>query len=65
MACRAHVGRKFVNVFACQCNCTTEEAICRITDIYAVEKEVRGKPSERLVALRQARAKPIFADLDA
>jgi len=65
MACMAHVRRKFVDVFASQGNAIAEEAIRRIAELYAVEKEVRGRSPEARVALRQARAKPIFDDLEA
>ncbi len=65
MACMAHVRRKFVDVFASQGNAIAEEAIRRIAELYAVEKEARGKSSEARVALRQARSKPIFDDLEA
>ncbi len=65
VACLAHVRRKFVDVFTAQGSSIAEEAIRRIAEIYAVEKEARGKPPEERTALRQARAKPIFDDLEA
>ena len=65
MACMAHVRRKFVDVFASQGNAIAEDAIRRIAELYAVEKDARGKSSEVRVALRQARAKPIFNNLEA
>ena len=65
MACMAHVRRKFVDVFASQGNAIAEEAIRRIAELYAVEKEARGQSPDARVALRQARAKPIFDDLEA
>ena len=65
MACMAHVRRKFVDVFASQGNAIAEEAIRRIAELYAVEKEVRGKSPDVRVALRQARSKQIFNDLEA
>ena len=65
MACMAHVRRKFVDVFASQGNAIAEEAIRRSAELYAVEKEARGKLPDVRVALRQARAKPIFDDLEA
>lgn len=37
----------------------------RIAQLYAVEKEARGSPPERRVAIRQSQAKPIFDDLEA
>ena len=65
MACMAHVRRKFVDVFASQGNAIAEEAIRRIAELYAVEKDARGKTPDARVALRQARAKPIFDNLEA
>jgi len=65
MACMAHVRRKFVDVFASQGNAIAEEAIRRIAELYAVEKDARGQSPDARVALRQARAKPIFDDLEA
>jgi transposase len=64
MACIAHVRRKFVDVFASQGNAIAEEAIRRIAEPYAVEKDARGKTPEERVALRQGRAKPIFDELE-
>jgi len=40
-----------------------EEDIRRIADLYAVEKEARGKPSEERVVIRQERTRLIFHDL--
>ena len=65
MACMAHVRRKFVDVFASQGNAIAEEAIRRIAELYAVEKDARGKSPDDRVAIRQARAKPVFDDLEA
>jgi hypothetical protein len=64
MACMAHVRRKFVDVFASQGNAIAEEAIRRIAELYTVGKEVRGTSPAARVALRQARAKPIFNELE-
>ena len=64
MACMVHVRRKFVDVFASQGSSIAEEAIRRIALLYAVEKEARGKTPDERVALRQAKAKPIFDDLE-
>ena len=63
-ACLAHVRRKFVDVFTAQGSSIAEEAIRRIGELYAVEKEARGRsPSER-ETLRQEKARPIFDDLE-
>ncbi len=42
-----------------------DEAIARITQLYAIEKEARGFPPDRRRELRQTDAVPLFDDLDA
>ncbi len=54
-----------MDVFASQGNAIAKEAIRRIAELYALEKEARGKTPDARVALRQTRAKPIFDDLEA
>ena len=63
-ACMAHIRRKFVDVFTAQGSSIAEEATLRIAALYAVEKEARGKPPQERVALRQAKAAPLFDDLE-
>jgi transposase len=65
MACMAHVRRKFVDVFASQGNAIAEDAIRQIVDLYVVEKDARGKSPDARVAVRQARAKPVFEEFEA
>lgn len=65
MACMVHVRRKFVDEFERTGADIAKHAITQIADLYAVEKEVRGKSPEERVALRQEKAKPIFDDLEA
>jgi len=65
MACMAHVLRKFVDILTSQGNAIVEEAIRRITELYAVAKDARGKPVKARVALRQAKSKPFLDDLEA
>jgi transposase len=64
VACMAHVRRKFVDVFKSQGSHVAKQAIQRIAQLYAVEKEARGSPPERGVKLRHAKAKPILDDLE-
>jgi transposase len=64
VACMAHIRRKFVDVFQSEGSVIAEEAIKRIAGLYGMEKEARGQPPEERVRLRQARAKPIFDDLE-
>ena len=64
VACMAHIRRKFVDVHRSQGSSIAEEAIRRIGQLYAVEKEARGSPPDQRTAIRQAKAKPIFDDLE-
>lgn len=60
----AHVRRKFVDIHRSQGSSIAEEAIGRIAQLYAVEKEARGSPPDIRVALRKAHAAPVFDDLE-
>ena len=64
VACMAHVRRKFVDVHKAQGSAIAEEFIRRIAELYAIEKQARGSPPDRRVEIRQAKAKPIFNDLE-
>jgi len=64
VACMAHIRRKFVDVHKAQGSAIAEEAIRRIADLYAIEKEARGSPPDQRKAIRQAKARPIFDDLE-
>ncbi len=64
VACMAHVRRKFVDIHRSQGSPIAEEAIGRIAQLYAVEKEARGSPPEVRVALRRAHAAPVFDELE-
>jgi transposase len=65
VACMAHVRRKFVDIHRSQASPIAAEAIQRIARLYAVEKEARGSPPERRMDLRQAKAVPVFDELEA
>ena len=64
VACMAHIRRKFVDVQQSQGSAIAEEAIRRIAELYAVEKQARGSPPDERVRLRQAKAKQVLDDLD-
>lgn len=64
VACLAHVRRKFVDIQKSLGGAIAEEAIRRITQLYAVEKEARGLAPEERRTFRQAKAKPVFDDLE-
>jgi hypothetical protein len=65
VACMAHVRRKFVDVHRAQGSAIADEAIRRIARLYTIEKEARGSPPDYRVEIWQAKAKPIFDDLEA
>ncbi len=64
VACMAHVRRKLVDVHRAQGSAIADEAIRRIAQLYAIEKEARGSPPDRRVEIRQAKAAPIFDELE-
>ncbi len=62
-ACWAHTRRKFHDILAATESPTAAEAVRRIGELYAVEKQVRGSPPEIRLAARQTRARPVMEDL--
>jgi transposase len=62
-ACWAHARRKFHDIFAATQSPTAAEAIRRIGDLYAIEKEARGSPPEIRLDIRQARSTLVIEDL--
>ena len=64
VACLAHIRRKFADVFQSEGSVIAENTIRRIAALYAVEKEARGLAPDQRVEIRQAKAKPVFEDLE-
>ena len=62
-ACWAHARRKFHDIHLAHASPTTTEALSRIGALYAIEDEVRGKPVDLRLSVRQARARPLLDDL--
>jgi len=62
-ACWAHARRKFYDLHAATKSPLAAEALDRIGALYAIEKEIRGKPAAQRRQVRQARAGPLLADL--
>jgi transposase len=59
-ACWAHVRRKFFELDQAHQSPVAKEALMRIAELYAIEKEIRGRsPAERREA-RQARSRPLL-----
>jgi transposase len=62
-ACWAHTRRKFHDIHLAHASPTTTEALARIGALYAIEDEVRGKPVDLRLSVRQTRARPLLDDL--
>src|ERR1700739_179210 len=62
-ACWAHARRKFHDIHLAHASPTTTEALARIGALYAIEHEIRGKPVDVRLSVRQARARPLLDDL--
>ena len=64
-ACWAHVRRKFYDLNLAHHSPIAAEAIERIAGLYAIESEIRGRPAEERMQVRQARARPLLESLRA
>lgn len=61
-ACWAHARRKFHEIHVVYPSPTTSEALARIGALYSIEDEIRGKPVDIRLSIRQARARPLLAE---
>jgi transposase len=64
VACLAHIRRKFFDIHASQGSAIAEDALARIQKLYDVEAKARGRPPDQRKIIRQAKARPIFDDLE-
>lgn len=62
-ACWAHARKKIHDVYISTQTATAEEALKRISELYAIEEEIRGLPAAERLAARQSRSKPLLASL--
>ena len=62
-ACWAHARRKFHEIHVVHQSPTTTGALARIAALYAIEEEIRGKPADHRLNIRQSRAKPLLDEL--
>jgi transposase len=62
-ACWAHARRKFHEIHVVHASPTTTEALARIGALYAIEEEIRGKPADLRLSIRQTRAQPLLDQL--
>jgi hypothetical protein len=65
VACMAHAQRKLFDIAKSTGSPIAKEAIERIAELYAAEKEARGKAPDTRSALRKEKAEPVFDDLEA
>jgi len=61
--CWAHLRRRFHKIHAHTASPVAAEALLRIGALYAIEREVRGRPAAERQALRQERSAPLVRDL--
>lgn len=65
-ACWAHARRNFYEIHAIdKASPIAQEALERISRLYAIETEIRGRPPDERQAVRQTRAGPELASLHA
>jgi transposase len=57
-ACWAHVRRKFVDLYELHKSPIAAEALDRIGALYAIERQIRGRPPGERRAIRQKRSRP-------
>jgi len=62
--CWAHVRRRFYELAAAGPAPIANEALRRITALYRIEEEIRGRPAEERRAARQEKSRPIVCDLE-
>jgi transposase len=62
-ACWAHVRRKFYDLVEAHKSQTATTALERIAELYAVEKEIRGRPCEARREIRNLRSRPLLESL--
>lgn len=58
--CMAHIRRKFYDLVEAQQSPIPTEAIRRIGELYAIEREIRGRSPDLRRHVRQARARPLL-----
>jgi transposase len=61
--CMAHVRRKFYDLLEAHKSPVAQEAIERIAALYAIEGEIRGRPPEERLTVRQQRSRPLLESL--
>jgi transposase len=62
-ACWAHARRKFYDLHVAHKSPVAAEAMERIAALYALEKEIRGRPPDERREVRNTRARPLLESL--
>ncbi len=63
VACWAHVRRKFYDLEQAHALPIASEALERTAALYAIEKEIRGRPADERQQVRATRARPLLQSL--
>jgi transposase len=63
-SCWAHVRRKFYDLYDAHASPIAKEALDRIAALYAIEKEIRGRPPDQRQQIRQQRSLPLLDSLE-
>jgi hypothetical protein len=62
-ACWAHVRRKFFDLEQAHASPIASEALQRIGELYAIEREIRGRSPDERRRMRQAKTRPLLDSL--
>ena len=62
--CWSHVRRRFYDRAVAEASPIADVALQRIAQLYAIEKDIRGRSPEERRAVRQERSRPIVAELE-
>jgi len=62
--CWSHVRRRFYELAAAAASPIATETLQRIAQLYAVEKDIRGRSPDERRAVRQERSRPVLAELE-
>jgi transposase len=65
VACWAHARRELFKVYEAAKSPIAEEALRRISELYAIEAAINGQPAGQRRAVRQAQSKPLLEALHA
>lgn len=63
-ACWAHARRKVYDLHVKKATPTTTEILRRISELYAIEAQIRGRPQDERQRIRQMQARPLLDELE-